>query len=161
VVIAGRGDSVLRAAGACADRALLWAIPRSDLSRSAGLVAAGGHPELIWAPLVDHGGPSRERVGTIAAYSVLNSHPSLHARWGVSPARLTELRELLVAGGAAAAQHLVPSAALEDLIVRESPAEVGEIAASIGAASIAVPAFSIKEVEDRVTWARDVLAHTR
>jgi hypothetical protein len=29
---------------------------------------------------------------------------------------------------------------------------------SIGATSIAVPAFSIDEVHDRVAWARDVLA---
>jgi hypothetical protein len=114
---------------------------------------------LVWAPLVDHGGSSRERVRTIAAYSVLNSHPSLHERWGLSPSTLERLRELLVGGGASAAQDLVPPAALDDLIVSDpNPGAVGRIAAAINATSIAVPAFSIEEVEARVTWARLVLS---
>jgi 5,10-methylenetetrahydromethanopterin reductase len=160
ILIAGRGDGVLKAAGACADRALLWAIPRSDLSRSAGLIHAAGRPELVWAPLVDHGGPSRDRVRTIAAYSVLNSHPSVHARWGISPASLTELRTLLVGGGAAAAQNLVPEVALNDLILNDAtPAAAASIAAEIGATSLAVPAFATNEVADRVAWAREVLSH--
>ena len=161
VLVAGRGDNVLRAAGASADQALLWAIPSSDLTRSVGVVASGGgKPELVWAPLVDHGGASRERVRTIAAYSVLNSHSSLHARWGLSAERLSELRRLLVGGGAAAAQSLVPPAALDDLVIAEhSPSVVGGIAASIGATSVAIPAFAIHEVPERVAWARDVLAH--
>lgn len=158
-LVAGRGDSVLRAAGACADRALLWAIPMSDLTRSISLVKSTGNPELIWAPLVDHGGASRTRVRTIAAYSVLNSHASLHARWALSAGMLSELRRLLVAGGAAAAQELVPPAALDDLIFRDpSPHVLGDVAASAGATSIAIPAFSIDEVKERVAWARDVLA---
>jgi alkanesulfonate monooxygenase SsuD/methylene tetrahydromethanopterin reductase-like flavin-dependent oxidoreductase (luciferase family) len=162
VLIAGRGDGVLKAAGACADRALLWAIPRSDLMRSSSLIAAGaaerGMPELVWAPLVDHGGLSRERGRTIAAYSVLNSHPTVQARWGLQPATLAQLRALLVGGGAAAAQALVPAAALEDLIVSDpSPDVVASLAASLGATALAVPAFSIDEVDERVGWAREVL----
>ena len=82
VLIAGRGNGMLDAAGRCADRAMLWAVPTSDMRRSASVIesgatagreAAGPRPELVWAPLVDHGGRSRERVHTIAAYSVLNS----------------------------------------------------------------------------------------
>jgi hypothetical protein len=159
VLVAGRGDGVLRTAGACSDRALLWAIPQSDLSRSAGLVRAGGNPEIVWAPLVDHGGHSRDRVRTIAAYSVLNSHPSLQLRWGLASSTLVQLRALLVGGGARAAQDLVPATALDDLIIADpSPSAVGKIAAGINASSIAVPAFSIDELRDRVAWARDVLA---
>jgi 5,10-methylenetetrahydromethanopterin reductase len=158
ILIAGRGDRVLQTAGAVADRALLWAIPRSDLQRSTAVINSAGRPELVWAPLVDHGGTSRDRVRTIAAYSVLNSHPSVQARWGISPESLAELRKRLVGGGAATAQDLVPEAALDDLILSDpSPASAARVAAAIGAPSLAIPAFAIAEVAERVAWAREVL----
>jgi 5,10-methylenetetrahydromethanopterin reductase len=159
VLIAGRGTRILQTAGKCADSALLWAIPQSDLVRSANLVKEPGRPiEIIWAPLVDHGGKSRQRVRTIAAYSVLNSQRALHANWGLTPQTVDQLRTLLVGGGAAAAQDLVPPAALEDLVIADpSPESVGVMARAIGATSIAVPAFEIAEVGQRVGWARDVL----
>ena len=178
IVIAGRGDGILAAAGSAADRALLWAVPTSDLARSAAVIAEAARstrhtdehtkaeadaraPELIWAPLVDHGGASRERVRTIAAYSVLNSNATLQARWGLEPAQRQELRRLLVGGGALAAQSLVPPAALDDLIIGDpTPAAVARQAADIGATSLAIPAFAIAEVASRVAWARDVLAAT-
>jgi 5,10-methylenetetrahydromethanopterin reductase len=168
VLIAGRGNGLLRVAGRCADRALLWAVPSSDLHRSrsvieagaaAGREAVGPRPELVWAPLVDHGGRSRERVHTIAAYSVLNSRAEVQARWGLQPSTVERLRQVLVSGGAAAAQELVPQAALDDLIVQDpDPGRVGELAASIGATALALPAFSVDEVTDRVAWARAVLS---
>ena len=86
------GSGILDAAGRCADRALLWAVPISELRRSAAVIeagaqagreAAGPRPQLIWAPLMDHGGRSREQVQTIAAYSVLNSRPEVQAHWGL------------------------------------------------------------------------------
>jgi alkanesulfonate monooxygenase SsuD/methylene tetrahydromethanopterin reductase-like flavin-dependent oxidoreductase (luciferase family) len=164
VLIAGRGDGILHVAGECADSALLWAIPRSDLTRSAAVVArgaahAGRRAELVWAPLVDHGGATRERLRAIAAYSVLNSHRSLHTVWGLERTTLHALRERLVGGGAAAAQELVPAAALADLILSDpSPDAVGALARNLGAASLAVPAFSIDEVGQHVAWARRALA---
>jgi alkanesulfonate monooxygenase SsuD/methylene tetrahydromethanopterin reductase-like flavin-dependent oxidoreductase (luciferase family) len=163
VLIAGRGDGILKVAGRCADRALLWAVPRSDLTRSAAVIAAGREaetpgPELIWAPLVDHGGRSRERLLSIAAYSVLNSRADLQTGWGLSRSNVVRLRELLVGGGAAAAQSLVPRAALDDLVISDSdPANVGAIATQLGATSIAIPAFAIDEIPTRVAWARAVL----
>jgi 5,10-methylenetetrahydromethanopterin reductase len=170
VLIGGRGNGVLDAAGRAGDRALLWAVPQSDLERSAttieagaraGREAAGPRPQLVWAPLVDHGGPSRARVRTIAAYSVLNSRPALQTRWGLDRDGVNDIRNLLVGGGAAAAADLVPDAALEDLIVSDpDPARVGAITARIGASSLALPAFSIAEVAERVAWARQVLSHT-
>jgi 5,10-methylenetetrahydromethanopterin reductase len=168
VLIAGRGDGVLDAAGRASDRAMLWAVPRTDLRRSANVIAAGARsgreapgeqPELVWAPLVDHGGSSRQRVRNIAAYSVLNSRRELHARWGLSTAELERLRQLLVGGGAGAAADLVPTAALEDLIVADAdPKQVAAIARQLGATSLALPAFSIDELPKRVAWARQVLA---
>jgi alkanesulfonate monooxygenase SsuD/methylene tetrahydromethanopterin reductase-like flavin-dependent oxidoreductase (luciferase family) len=167
VLIAGRGNGILDAAGRSADLALLWAVPASDMQRSAAVVEAGAQsgrdapgprPELVWAPLVDHGGTSRARVHTIAAYSVLNSRPALQAQWGLERSTLDRLRQLLVAGGAAAAQDLVPAAALDDLIIHDpDPARVGSLAAQVGASSLALPAFSIDEVAERVAWAREVL----
>jgi len=169
VLIAGRGDGVLDAAGRAADRALLWAVPTSDLERSAAVVsraaragreASGEAPQIVWAPLVDHGGDSRIRVRNIAAYSVLNSRPALQARWGLDRAAVDRLRQLLVAGGAAAAVDLVPNAALADLIISDpTPARAAETARRIGAESIALPAFAIDELPERVAWAREVLAH--
>jgi hypothetical protein len=167
VLVAGRGNGILEAAGRCADRAMLWAVPTSDLERSAAAIfagasvgreASGPRPELVWAPLVDHGGQSRQRVQTIAAYSVLNSRPAVQARWSLDRPTIARLRELLVGGGAAAAQELVPVSALEDLILHDpSPVRVGGMARKLGAMSMAVPAFSIDEVEERIAWARQVL----
>jgi 5,10-methylenetetrahydromethanopterin reductase len=165
ILIAGRGDGVLDAAGRAADRAMVWAVPSSDLERSVSVIAAGASaasrpaPELVWAPLVDHGGRSRERVRNIAAYSVLNSRPALQARWGLDRAGVDKLRTLLVAGGAAAAADLVPAAALDDLIIADSdPGRMGAVARKLGATSLALPAFNIDELAERVAWARQVLA---
>jgi 5,10-methylenetetrahydromethanopterin reductase len=164
VLIAGRGDGILEVAGRCADRALLWAVPQSDLARSAAVIAAGAaagreaegdQPERIWAPMVRYGGHSRDRLLSIAAYSVLNSRPELQSRWGLSPSDVARLRAVLVGGGAAAAQSLVPPAALNDLIIDDpDPRSIGDQASKLGATSIAVPAFSIEDVPARVAWAR-------
>jgi 5,10-methylenetetrahydromethanopterin reductase len=168
ILVAGRGDGVLRAAGRCADRALLWAVPDSDLDRSAAVVESGGRedrqapgdrPEIVWAPLVDHGGQSRAFVRSTAAYSVLNSSSALQARWGLDRGAVDKLRRRLVASGAASAADLVPVAAIEDLIVSDpDPATVGAMARRIGATSMALPAFSIEGLGERVAWARAVLA---
>ena len=168
ILIAGRGSGMLAAAGRWADRALLWAVPSSDLARSASIIAAsaqegraadGPGPEVVWAPLVDHGGQSRQRVHTIAAYSVLNSAREVQARWGLERSTIERLREVLVGGGAVAAQNMVPASALDDLIIQDpSPQLLKATARQLGATSIAVPAFSIEEVRERVTWARAVLA---
>ena len=164
VLVAGRANGVLDAAGRAADRALLWAVPQSDLARSLSVIDAAAsaadrpRPELIWAPLVDHGGDSRARVQSIAAYSVLNSQRALHERWGLAASTLERLRQQLVRGGAATAAELVPRAAIEDLIVDDpSPSHVRSIARSIGATSIALPAFNIDELPERIAWARRVL----
>jgi len=164
VLIAGRANGMLTAAGRWADRALLWAVPTSDLARSAAVIAesaqaaARPQPEVVWAPLVDHGGQSRQRVQTIAAYSVLNSGKDLQARWGLDRSMIDRLREVLVGGGAAAAQNLVPAAALDDLIIQDpSPERLKATARQLGATSMALPAFTTDEVTARVKWAREVL----
>ena len=114
---------------------------------------------MVWAPLVDHGGQSRQRVQTIAAYSVLNSAHDVQARWGLERTTIDRLREALVGGGAAAAQNMVPTAALDDLIIHDqSPDRLKATARQLGATSLAVPAFTTEEVGARVAWAREVLA---
>ena len=58
-----------------------------------------------------------------------------------------------------AAQDLVPGSALDDLIIKSpSPGRIGAVARKLGATSIAVPAFTIEEVGERVAWACEVLA---
>lgn len=165
VLVAGRGDAVLRSAGRVADRALLWAIPEPDLDRSAGIVAAGAaerpiedRPRLVWAPLVDTGdGPDHE-LAALAAYSVLNSRPELHRSWGLDPVAVARLRDKVVADGAASAAGLLPEAALDDVVLGDArPAVVADRARLLGANSIAVPAWDLRRVSADVAWARAVV----
>jgi alkanesulfonate monooxygenase SsuD/methylene tetrahydromethanopterin reductase-like flavin-dependent oxidoreductase (luciferase family) len=168
VLIAGRASGLLRTAGQTADRALLWAVPTSDLARSMSLIqqgatasrdAEGAQPDIVWAPLVEHDEVSAARIRTIAAYSVLNSNRTLQQSWGLAPATIDEIRRRLVRGGAEAAMELVPPGVVGDLVLPSSDPEVAAATAhSIGATSLAVPAFDIGSVGARVAWARAVLA---
>jgi hypothetical protein len=166
IVVAGRADGVLRAGGAVGDAVLLWAIPHPDLLRSADVVAAGAArrrsapgtvPELIWAPVVDHDGFGSSR-GSIA-YSVLNSHSGLHERWGLSPADIEHLREVLVSEGNTAASALVPEHVVPDLVLSAIDIDrAAALASAIGATSMAVRADSPASVAGAVGWARRVLS---
>jgi len=168
VLVAGRAARVLEAAGRVGDRALLWAVPSSELDRSVGLVArgaatgrtaAGASPELIWAPLVAHDEETVGRLRQIAAYAVLNSPPRRKAAWGLSTEREAEIRRVLVGGGAQAATELIPRTALDDLVLADpDPAVVGRQAGAIGATGVALPAFELASIGERVEWARRVLA---
>ena len=165
IVVAGRGDAVLRAGGAVGDSVLLWAIPHPDLARSAEVVAAGAargrsapgpRPELIWAPVADYDCFDAAR-GTIA-YSVLNSHAGLHERWGLAPDDVERLRTVLVTEGTLAASALVPEHAVPDLVLSATDIDrAAELAAGIRARSIAVRATSAAVVAGAVAWARRVL----
>jgi alkanesulfonate monooxygenase SsuD/methylene tetrahydromethanopterin reductase-like flavin-dependent oxidoreductase (luciferase family) len=165
ILVAGRGDAVLAAAGRVADRALLWAVPEPDLDRSAGIVLdaaagrpAGERPALVWAPLVDFGGSVTEHLGKLAAYSVLNSRRELHERWGLDPGSVEVLRRRLVAEGASAAVDLLPATAVEDVVVSDPrPDVVAERALRLGVSSIAVPASNLRRVGADVAWARAVV----
>ena len=159
ITVAGRGSKILRVGGRAADHVLLWAIPDSDLDRIVGVVRSGGDAPLTWAPLVDLGDEGRERARVIAAYGVLNASKSLRASWGVDDDHLAAVRAALVRGGASNAVSLVPDHVLDDILVPDpDPKALGARARSIGATDMAVPAFSIESVPDRVAWARSVLA---
>jgi hypothetical protein len=165
VTVAGRGDGILRAAGRTGDEALLWAVPTSDLDRSAALVRSGeahrrapGRLTLVWAPLVVHTDEDRERAQAIAAYGVLNAAPAVRAGWGVGDDLVAEIRAALVGGGAAAAAHLVPAHVVDDVADPDpDPARHAAVAARIGAGAMAVPAHDLETVGERVAWAREVL----
>ena len=166
VTIAGRGDGVLRAAGRVGDEALLWAVPASDLDRSAGLVAAGvaSRPaelaplRLVWAPLVVHADADRERARVIAAYGLLNAASSVLASWDVDDELTARVRAALVGGGAQAAAHLVPEHVLDDVADPDrDPAHHAATARRLGASAMSVPAHAIDDVGDRVAWASEVL----
>jgi alkanesulfonate monooxygenase SsuD/methylene tetrahydromethanopterin reductase-like flavin-dependent oxidoreductase (luciferase family) len=161
IMVAGRGDGVLKAAGRVADGALLWAIPSSDLDRSISVVRAGARehsPQLVWAPLVVHGESDRARVRVIAAYGIVNASPELRTRWGVDDALVADVRAALVGGGATAAAHLVPTHVVDDVADPDpSPARHGVVATRIGAQHLAVPAYTVADVAERVEWARAVL----
>ena len=160
ILVAARGDAMLRAAGAHADRVLLWCVPDSDLDRSAALVAEGAveraaPPEIVWAPLVAHDEATRRSSRTAAVYAAINTAAPIRDTWGLGGADVDAIRTALVGGGTAAAIELVPPAAFEDLLT--DPAVVASRARSIGATSIAVPCFDPATLPAHVAWARTLL----
>ena len=164
VLVAGRGDRMLRTVGAVADRVLLWAIPDSDLDRSVEtvLAAAAGReraPELIWAPLAEHDESLRPSILHVAVYASLNTRPSIRRTWGLDDRLVDDIRATLVAGGTAAAVSLVPEAALADLLIGDlDPTTVAARARSLGVSSIAVPGYGVDTVGTHLSWAKAVEA---
>jgi 5,10-methylenetetrahydromethanopterin reductase len=164
VLVAGRGDGMLRTAGAIADRVLLWAIPDSDLARTVGAVLDGARdrpspPVLVWAPLVEHAPALRASIMHVAVYASLNTRPAVRRGWGLDDELVELIRSTLVAGGTAAAVSLVPEAAVDDLLVRDpDPAAIAARARSLGIGSIAVPGYGVDSVGEHVAWARAVEA---
>jgi alkanesulfonate monooxygenase SsuD/methylene tetrahydromethanopterin reductase-like flavin-dependent oxidoreductase (luciferase family) len=164
VMVAGRGTGMLRAAGRCSDDALLWAIPRSDLERTVGVITGAAaevgrpSPRLVWAPLLVRTDEEYERARTIAAYGILNATAELRTRWGVVPSLVDEIRLRLVAGGAAAAAHLVPDAVFADVaLIDPTLTDVVQRAHTIGATALAVPAYRIEEIAAQVAFAMSVV----
>jgi 5,10-methylenetetrahydromethanopterin reductase len=164
VLMAGRGDSMLRAAGALADRVLLWAIPASDLERSASIVRAGAGgrprpPELVWAPLVRHRDALEASIMHVAVYASLNTVAPVRLGWGLDDTRVEAIREQLVRGNTPAAGALVPPAALADLVFEDlDPAPIAAVARGLGVSSLAVPGFDPATVGDHVGWGASVEA---
>lgn len=165
ILMAGRGDQMLRASGASADRVLLWAIPASDLERSVSIVregAAGRHqpPELIWAPLVRHDDAPQSSIMHVAVYASLNTAPAVRRTWGLDDTRVQAIRAELVRGDLPAASALVPPAALNDLIFEDpDPAPIAAIARNLGVSSLAVPGFDPSTVNNHITWATSTESH--
>lgn len=164
VLMAGRGDRMLRTAGAVADRVLLWAIPDGDLDRSVDLIRAGAAdrtepPRLVWAPLVRHPSVPARSLGHVAVYAALNTRSELRDSWGLDEKRVELIRQRLVAGGTEAAIELVPAVALDDLTVDEIDADVVvERARRLGVTEIAVPGFAVDTIGHQLDWARQVEA---
>jgi 5,10-methylenetetrahydromethanopterin reductase len=160
VMVAARGDRLLRTAGRVADRLLLWAVPDSDLERTVALAGgAGRRAELVWAPLVDHGPDVAAQLDVLACYGVMNAAPVVRRRWGTSEADVAAIRAALVAGDTAAARARVPGAVIDDLVRRDpDPARLAARARPLGITAVAVPAFSVDTVGRRVAWAQAVEA---
>lgn len=166
VLMAARGDRMLRTAGAIADQVLLWAIPDSDLDRSVQLIhdGAAAHeradlPALIWAPLVEHEPALRPSIMQVAVYASLNTHRDVRDEWGLDDDLVERVRATLVAGGTTAAADLVPEAALDDLLVpADDPAAIVSRARGLGVTSLAVPGYGIDNVADHIGWATTIEA---
>ena len=164
ILMAGRGDQMLRTAGAMADRVLLWAIPASDLDRSASIVRDGAAhrprpPEMIWAPLVQHRDAPRTSILHVAVYASLNTAAVARRGWGLDGARVEAIRAELVRGDVSAAGALVPPAALKDLVFEDpDPARVSAIARGLGVSSLAVPGFDPATIGGHIGWASSVEA---
>ena len=164
ILMAGRGDRMLHAAGALADRVLLWAIPASDLERSASIVRDGASgrarpPELVWAPLVRHRDAPQASIMHVAVYASLNTDASVRLEWGLDDTRVEAIRERLVQGDLPAAEALVVPDALEDLVFEDlDPAPIAAVARELGVSSLAVPGFDPATVGGHVGWAASVEA---
>ena len=164
ILMAGRGDNMLHATGALADRVLLWAIPASDLERSASIVHAGASgrprpPELVWAPLVRHRDAPQASIMHVAVYASLNTAAPVRLGWGLDDTGVEAIREQLVRGDLPAAAALVPPEALEDLVFEDlDPAPIAALARGLGISSLAVPGFDPATVGDHVRWAASVEA---
>jgi hypothetical protein len=158
-MVAGRGDGVLTTAGRVADRSLLPAIRRATSTCGVSVVRAGATdrasgPDLVWAPLVVHDDGDKARVRVIAAYGIVNASPELRRRWSVEEDLVTRVRAALVGGGATAAAHLVPDHVVDDVADPDpDPARHAVVAARIGADHLAVPAYDVASVANRVAWA--------
>lgn len=171
ILVAGRGPRMLQAAGHVADRALLWGFPTSELAWGVSTIKAaaeqaGRAPRIVWAPLVDDSdGPvpipgGRSGALSVAAYAVLNSQTKTRRAWGLAGSDTAKLRARILADGPAAASNLLPAAALDDLLLRDTdPQRVASSARRFGVDAIAVPVFDTKAVNQRVTWALSVAEH--
>ena len=94
-----------------------------------------------------------------AVYASLNTRASVRSAWGLDADLVERIRAELVRGGTEAAAAMVPSRALDDLLVADaSPDDVSTRARTLGVTSIAVPGFSVDTVEAHVTWARAIEA---
>ena len=166
ILVGGRGARMLRAAGEVADEALLWAVPRSELARTVGLVRQGSarrqtelpDVSITWAPLVERGKASRALLRRAAAYAVLNNRAETRERWGVGDDLTSRVRQLLLAGDTDEAERLVPDAVAEDLSIPQDVATAAEVARNIGAAGITLAAVDVDEVGEQVAWARSIFA---
>jgi alkanesulfonate monooxygenase SsuD/methylene tetrahydromethanopterin reductase-like flavin-dependent oxidoreductase (luciferase family) len=166
ILVGGRGARMLRTAGEVADEALLWAVPRSELARTVGLVRQGSarrqtelpDVSITWAPLVERGKASRALLRRAAAYAVLNNRAETRERWGVGDDLTSRVRQLLLAGDTDEAERLIPDAVAEDLSIPQDVATAAEVARNIGAAGITLAAVDVDEVGEQVAWARSILA---
>ena len=166
ILVGGRGARMLRAAGEVADEALLWAVPRSELARTVGLVRQGSarrqtelpDVSITWAPLVERGKASRALLRRAAAYAVLNNRAETRERWGVGDDLTSRVRQLLLAGDTDEAERLVPDAVAEDLSIPQDVATAAEVARNIGATGITLAAVDVDEVGEQVAWARSIFA---
>jgi alkanesulfonate monooxygenase SsuD/methylene tetrahydromethanopterin reductase-like flavin-dependent oxidoreductase (luciferase family) len=169
IIVGGRGPRMLATAGRSADDALLWAVPRSELEHTVGLVSKGAVDrsaglaavKFIWAPLVEHDAASRSLLRRAATYALLNNRPQVRQRWGVDNDRVRRVRQLLLAGDLTNAAAEVPVAVADDLATGSDAAAAAALARRIGASGIALPITDVATVGDRVVWARQVLAGCR
>jgi 5,10-methylenetetrahydromethanopterin reductase len=180
IIVGARSSGVLRSAGRVADDVLLWAVPQSDLDRSVAAVHQGydslptsageswgeqrtaivpdrPFPGLIWAPIIRGGEHSDALLSRAATYAVLNNRPALRESWGVAPANVDRIRELLVSGRLQDAAALVPQAVVDDLATERDLNGAATTAARIGATGMAVAATDLGCVADDVQWARKVM----
>ena len=164
ILVAGRGDQMLRAAGERADEVLLWAIPDSELQRSIELVRQGAAgrkapPSLVWAPLVRHRPEDEASLMHVAVYASLNTRRPCRLAWGLDDDLVNDIRSALVSGGTSHATSLVPSTALDDLVLTDtSPEAVADRARDLGISAVATPGFAADTLGEQLYWAHEVEA---
>ena len=116
-------------------------------------------PRLIWAPLVKHSDGHEASLLHIAVYASLNTRRSVRLGWGMDDALVDKIRAALVRGGTTQASSLVPSAALDELLLIDTdPHAVATRAGQLGIGSMATPGFDSATLADQLEWATSVEA---
>jgi 5,10-methylenetetrahydromethanopterin reductase len=137
----------------CCDVVLLSGQARDDVIMTAQ-IAAGHGTAVAWSPMLAGDGPHL-RAGIV--YGLLNSPLRTRRGLGVDASLEAELRARLTAGGATAAASLVPDKAVEAFVTEEDLGAARSFARDLGAFAIAVQAFDVQHLPERIQWARRVL----
>ena len=149
-----RKRQMVQAVADCCDAVLLSGQAHEDLISTAEIVAARG-AAIAWSPMLADDGPHL-RAGIV--YGLLNSPVGTRRRLGVDPLLEAELKVALATGGTNAAANLVPDSAVAAFITEGELARAQAFAQDLGVFAVAVQAFDVEHLPQRIRWARNVLA---
>jgi len=150
---AARKPKMTAAVAETCDAVLISGQARPDMERTADIVKSRS-TAVCWSPMLAIEG-DHLRAGIV--YGLLNSPPETKAAVGVDAELEQQIREDLSKGGTSHAAAIVPDAAVAEFTFDGTTHEAETFAVALGASSIAVQAFDINSLPDRVAWARTVV----
>lgn len=149
-----RKRRMVEAVADCCDAVLLSGQAHEDLISTAKIVTERG-AAIAWSPMLEDDGPHL-RAGIV--YGLLNSPVATRRRLGVDHLLEQELKASLAAGGTSVAAKLVPDDAVAGFVTEANVAKAQSFAIGLGVSTVAVQAFDVEHLPERIQWAREVLA---